>query len=266
MADKKALKILYDTYWSSLGWKKGKYTPFEDFTYAQNAGVMFQPVSFSHDEAVKWLVSSYADVNLENICNAFLVSLSTRRLELRSALGSFAIARNFPAHNYHGNKYCCTICGSFKHPSPFDLSLFNFERYKWGGVRHEHPEYIAFDLEQFSKLEPVKPTIQDLDLMRNIIDTIRQTKPEARPRDVEKELRVTLVSNIKEREILLEILAYCGILQPGKHEGYYQSFPHYFKRTFPHVNKIDWTYPICWWHGLDGVNEDALAYYFPQLV
>jgi hypothetical protein len=267
LADKKALKILFDTYWSSAGWKKENITSPEDFTYAQNAGVMFQPVSLSHDEVVNWLTSSYTAVNLENIRNAFLVSLSTRQLELRSALGSFAVASNFPAHTYHGDKYCCTICGGFKHSKrSFDLSRFSFERYKWGGVRHERPEYAAFDLEQFSKLDPVVPAGQDLDLMREIIEIIRQSKPETRPRDLEKKLLVVLKSNKAEREILLEILAYCGILQPKKHSGYYQSFPHYFDRVIPPVNKIDWTYPICWWRGQDGVNKDALEYYFQQLI
>lgn len=267
MVDKKALKILFDTYWSSAGWKKENITTFEDLSYAQNAGVMFQPVSLSHDEVVNWLKSSYNAVNLENLRNAFLVSLSTRQLELRSALGSFAVAKNFPTHTYHGKKYCCTICGGFKHPKQsFDLNSFSFERYKWGGVRHERPEYAAFDLEQFSKLDPVEPTGKDLNLMRKIIEIIRQSKPEARPRDLEKELLVVLKSNKAEREILLEILAYCGILQPSKYSSYYQSFPHYFERVLPPVNKIDWTYPICWWRGLDGINEDALDYYFPQLI
>lgn len=227
---------------------------------------MFQPVSLSHDEVVNWLISSYTAANLENIRNAFLVSLSTRQLELRSALGSYAVARNFQAHTYRGDEYCCTICGGFKHPKrSFDLNVLSFERYKWGGVRHEHPEYAAFDLEQFSMLDPVEPTGHDWDLMREIIEIIRQSKPETRPRDLEKKLSATLKSNKAEREILLKILAYCGILQPRKHPGYYQSYPHYFDRVIPPFNKIDWTYPICWWRGQDGINEDALEYYF-QLV
>jgi len=80
LADKKALKILFDTYWSSAGWKKENITSLEDYTYAQNKGAMFLPVSLSHDEVVNWLTSSYTAVNLENIRNAFLVSLSTRHL------------------------------------------------------------------------------------------------------------------------------------------------------------------------------------------
>ena len=119
---------------------------------------MFHSTYLSHDNVVKWLLASLTDISLENITNAFLVSLSTRRLELRSALGSFAIAKNFPAHVYQGEGYGCTICGEFNNPKlPRHLRILNFKRYKWGGVMHEWPKYVAFDLEQFAKLDKVEP-------------------------------------------------------------------------------------------------------------
>lgn len=267
MTDKKALQILFDTYWSSAGWKREISVSPENFAYAKNAGFMFQPVSLSHDDVVSWLNSSLKDTKLERITSAFLVSLRTRQLEFRSALGSFAIARNFPEHRYQGESYCCSICGAFRIPSePYDLSLFNFERYKWGGVRHEHPEYIAFDLEQFAKLDLVEPTEQDFDVMQRIIQAIQKCKPTDGPRDLEKKLALVLKSNKAEREILIQILAYCGILQPSKRLGYFQSFTNNFEREIPPVNKIDWTYPVCWWRGADGANRSALKYYFPQLA
>jgi hypothetical protein len=228
---------------------------------------MFEPIELSHDGFVKWMRSSLKSVNLERVRNAFLVSLSTRRLELRSALGSFAVVKNFPNHVYHGDNYCCAICGGFKNSkTPYDLSVLNFERYKWGGVRHAHLEYIAFDLEQFTKLEKSKPSEQDYSILHQIIEIARHCDPSARPRDLEKRLANVIKSNKAEREILIQILAYCGILQPKKYPGYFKSFPRYFERTIPPVKKIDWTYPICWWRGADGVNQDALKYYFPQLV
>ena len=267
MKNNRALKILFDSYWFSKGWKSEKTVSLEDFIYAQNSGVMFEPVNFSHDDIVNWLKSTFEVVSLENISNAFLVSLSTRRLELRSALGSYAIAKNFPVHKYQGNSYSCEICGLIEDPSePYDLSRLNFERYKWGGVRHEDLEYAAFDLEQFSKLEKVKPTMQDIDVMRRITQIAQQCEPNERPRDLEKKLSTVLKSNKVEREILIQILAYCGILKPSNRSDYFQSFPHYDKRVVLPVNKIDWTYPVCWWRGRDGVNQIAINYYFPQLA
>jgi len=263
MVDKKALKILFDAYWSSTGWKPEPVVSPENLAYAQKAGIMFPSIYVSHDNVVRWLLSSLTNNNLGNVTNAFLASLSTRRLELRSALGSFAIAKNFPAHIYQGEGYCCTICGEFKNPKlPRDLSRLNFERYKWGGVMHEWPEYMAFDLEQFAKLDNVEPVEQDFDIMRGILVVINQCEPNDRPRDLEKRLANVLESNIAEREVLIQILAYCGILQPISRSGYFLSFTNYFERDIPPVNKIDWTYPICWWRGRDGVNQSALKYYF----
>ena len=265
MTDNRALRIVFDTYWSSTGWKRVYTISPESFTYAQNAGYMFQPTNLTHDDLVNWLKLSFKDANLKNISNAFLISLSTRQLELRSALGSFAIAKNFPAHVYQGKSYCCTICGAFKKLSqPYDLSMLNFERFKWGGVRHER--HIAFDLDQFAKLDNVEPTDRDFDFMRQIVEVVRKCEPHDKPRDLEKKLANVLKSNKAERETLIQILAYCGILQPSKRSGYFQSFTNYFERDIPSVNKIDWAYPICRWRGIDGVNQDALKYYFPQLA
>jgi hypothetical protein len=267
MTDKKALKILFDTYWSESGWKEETVISPENFSYAQNAGVMFQSVSLSHDDLMSWLHSSLISVSLENITNAFLASLRTRQLEYRSALGSFAFAKNFPNHVYQSRSYCCSICGTIQNPTQsYDLSVFNFERYKWGGVRHERPEYIAFDLEQFAKLDRLEPTEQDIDVMQQIIQVIHQCKPSDKPRDLEQKLSPVFKSNKAEREILIQILAYCGILQPSKRSGYFQSFTNYFDREIPPANKIDWTYPVCWWRGADGINQSVLEYYFPQLT
>ena len=265
MTDRKALKILFDTYWTSTGWKRENTVSPENFAYAQNAGFMFQPVNLSHDDIVSWLNSSLKAISLENITNAFLVSLRTRQLEFRSALGSFAIAKNFPDHVYQGESYCCSVCGGLQNPTQaYDLSAFNFERYKWGGVRHEHTEYIAFDLEQFAKLERLEPTEQDFDVMRQIIQVVHQCKPTDKPRDLEQRLASVFKSNKAEREILIQILAYCGILRPSKRSGYFQSFTNYFEREIPPTNKIDWTYPVCWWRGSDDINQSAWKYYFPQ--
>ncbi len=237
----------------------------EDFAYARDAGYMFEPVELTHDELVEWLHKSRRAVSLKDVTSAFLVSLGTRRLELRSALGSFAIASHFPQHAYQGAGFCCEVCGAFRNRGqPFDLSELNFERYKWGGIRHDQPEYIAFDLQQFAALEPVTPTHDDLSIMRQIITSARQCEPGARPRVLEQRLAGLLASNKAEREILIQVLAYCGILQPANHPGYYESFVDYSERTEPPGNRF-WTYPINWWRGGQGVNEEALAHYFPDL-
>jgi hypothetical protein len=263
--DKKAQQILFRTYWSSAGWKSKLETTSEDFDYALKAGYMFKPVILSHDNIVDWVLSVTKKVDLQQISNAFLSSLSSRRLDWRSALGSYAIARHFPKHQFSG-KLTCNVCGEVSKPKQAeDLSVLNFERLKWGGVRHLSPLYIAFDLEQFSKTDAHQPTPKDFEIFNDIIETAKLLDGNARPRDLEKALSKIVESNTAEREILIQILGFCGILQPQKQEGFFGSFVNYNEREERPVNKIDWSYPISWWRGVDGVSKDALAFFFPQV-
>lgn len=261
MTDKRALKILFDTYWSSAGWKTDPTTPPDDYAYAKASGYMFDPVELSHDETIDWLFRSYEQVNLEEVAKAFLASLSKRRLDLRSALGSYAIARNFPRHPFTGEN-CCKVCGLYNSTGKDDLNVLNFERYKWGGVRHLDPLYIAFDLKLFRAAEIAEPTDEDKKILKEIASTVRNLNIDARVRDLEKALAHVIKSNQAEREVLIQIFAYCGILQPREHPGFFHSFTNDTDRTFPSVSKIDWDYPACWWRGKDGINDDALTYYF----
>lgn len=85
--DKKAKKILFNTYWSSNGWKmeSERYTSPEDFAYAKEKGLMFEPITISHDECVKKIVRLANTITMEQVARAFMCSLSTRRLEWSSA-------------------------------------------------------------------------------------------------------------------------------------------------------------------------------------
>ena len=81
--DKKAKKILFNTYWSSKGWKdeSERCTSQEDFEYAKQKGLMFDRITISHDECVKKVVKLANSITQEQVAKAFLCSLSTRRLE-----------------------------------------------------------------------------------------------------------------------------------------------------------------------------------------
>ena len=100
MKDQKGYKILQDTYWSSAGWRKEPQVSKEDFAYAKEAGFMFDPVKLSHNQSIEWLQEAFSKVERQKVTSAFLASLRTRRLDWRSALGSYALARHFPKHHF----------------------------------------------------------------------------------------------------------------------------------------------------------------------
>jgi hypothetical protein len=110
--DKKAVRILFDRYWSAKGWKKSadQITTAEDFEYAVSRGVMFHPVNQKHDDVVPKVLHLAAGIRPESVGEAFLYSLTTRDLAFRSASGSYAASAWMPSHIHSGFDRC-TVCG-----------------------------------------------------------------------------------------------------------------------------------------------------------
>ena len=267
--DNRALKILFASYWSSSGWKRQFDTAPADLAYAKAAGLMFDPVTISHQEAVEWATRSRDTVWKEQVVNFFLASLTSRRLDLRSALGSFAVSRNLRAHvwdRFNSPTHCCPVCGMYERlEKPEDLNVLNFERFKWGGVRHDNPIYIALDLQQVAKQPAPNPSSDDTRIMAAILNAARTMQGNSRLSDLVKKLASILPSNVPERRSLIGILGYCGILVDPSRESFFDSFPHFYARKDTSWQKDDWPYPVRWWQGSFGVAEKAAAYWFPSL-
>jgi hypothetical protein len=279
--DKKALQILFKTYWSPRsGWRGGAAPDAVDYDYARQKNYMFDPVKLTHDQTVQRLLRARSRVSLQQVSDAFVASLSTRRLELRSALGSFAYAANFPDHKIAsspssiaptGNVYC-SVCGTYDEGSqgsldPNDLSILNFERFKWGGVRHLVPLYAAFDLELFEQAERLRPTRDDYLILSSIIETAQHLPPGSKPGDLCKAISKLLPSSDPERRILVQILALCGVLAPAGRPGFLQKFTtaDHVNRDRPRDRKNYWRYPAIWWRGADKANAEMVSLCFPGI-
>jgi hypothetical protein len=150
--DNKALRILLETYWSPRDWKRSQNIDPVDFAYARSAGYMFDAIELTHDDIVERLLTVRGRISLRDAADAFVASLSTRRLDLRSALGSFAFASHFPDHRLAaetstrvptGRLYChvCDLC-CYRDGDREDLNILSFERFKWGVFAVPIP-YIA---------------------------------------------------------------------------------------------------------------------------
>lgn len=264
MVDKKALKILFKRYWSSEGWTT-RYLTKEELNYAKAAGLMFEQQKISHSDVLEKLKTLLPTLSLEDVTSQFIASLSSRRLDLRSALGSFIVGRHLLDHDFRGEETNCVYCGgSNKIERLEDLNVLNFERFKWGGVRHLDPLYIAFDLEQFSKSERLTPTTEDYEILNDIFSIIAQQPAEAKLRNLEKALSKIVKSNKEEREVLLQILGFCSILSTDEHPGFINKFIPFDEREEPSHSKNDWSYPVCWWGGKDGLNQSAVKAVFPN--
>ena len=172
---------------------------------------------------------------------------------------------HMPTHSWFegSGSFCCSLCGGYDRSKACeDLNILNFERFKWGGVRHTDPLYIAFDLEQFSIAPPDQPTEDDLALMRSVLDGARSLSRSAKLSHLVKALADIVPSNGAERRTLIAILGFCGILQDPSKPGFLNGFPPLVRRRFPGPRTIG---PILFSGGTDllALRKRQLHFGFP---
>lgn len=237
LMDKKAKQILLKTFWSSQGWKeRPSHYSGADFEYAKSKGLMFDLLTISHDEGVRKLVDLHNQIAKEQVAAAFLHSLSTRKVHLRSVLSSWSLSRQLAAHTFESNvgKYTdpengrnyamygdCHICdrchiASREIYQDEDLNVLNFERIKWGGIRLNYLPYMLLDLELLSREEDIEVQAEDVGILRQVLETISGCEPTDAARQLEKRLHGVFPSSKHERDVFMEILATAGILAPSK--------------------------------------------------
>ncbi|MBB2950771.1 hypothetical protein [Sphingobacterium sp. JUb56] len=273
--DKKAKNILFKTYWKN-GWIDANEIQIgaADFEYAKSKGLMFEPLTISHDQCLDKIFEILPTISIDKVSTAFLSSLSNRRLDWRSSLASYFIAKQLVPHQYtkavsgqsfgeNGEvtheSYTCGICRDLKYGIigdkdyiNEDLNVLNFERIKWGGIRHGNLIYTLFDLQQLQIAEIPEPSTEDVEIFKNILSIIKNSQPNDYPSALEKNLSTVLKSTKDERKILIEILACINILKPTSYDR-------------PSRGKHDWTF-VEYWRGEDKYNEEALNTYFGKYM
>ncbi|NGY06875.1 hypothetical protein [Solimonas terrae] len=266
--DKRALTILHDAHWGSGGWKRKELVSDADFAYAKEAGVMFDTIAIDHDGIVRKCLTIRERIEPKAVADAFITSLATRSLAHRSALGSYAVLKAFPSHAWAGEGPSCDICGSYsqRESKKEDLNVLNFERFKWGGVRHLQALYAAFDLEQFQMLPHVRVLPEHVSLFKELIACIENVPPGTSSAQLHSHLPKALKSNKPERDILLGILGIAGVLQTAEHRGFQQAFVRADHRALPDRRFVDMAYPACWWSQSDGINKEAVKAWFGHLL
>ena len=261
--DKRAVKILFSTYWTSTGWKSPRELPSEeDYSYAISNGIMFEDVFQDHDSVIKSLRKLCKEIPRKIIGDAFLSSLSTRELALRSAFGTYSIASHLPKHSFeeHSRMQGCVVCGQ-RTRETLSLNVLNFERLKWGGVRHTNPGYQLFDLTEFSKLDEPKVKSEDIKILSEILAMVNTLDCNATANQFSKSLNGIFSSNSAERATLVGMLCRCGILS-------YDGFENYFHPGDPPSDRpyrdTDWDEVSMNWRAKDGFRLSRIEEYFPE--
>ena len=228
---------------------------------------MFDPIRVSHDDLLKRVIAAVRGVERQAVVDAFVVSLSTRRLDLRSALGSFAVFQHFAGHPAPRDHERCPACGLYGgRPQQEDLNVLNFERFKWGGVRHDQPLYASLDLELFRRQPRANPMPDAVAVLKSLLKAIEAAPAKTSSAVLQKCLTAAFKSSKAERDAVVSILGYCGILATAEHPGYMHRFVPLSDRELPARRFVDMAYPSCWWQRSDGVNQEAIAYWFGHVL
>jgi hypothetical protein len=261
--DLRALKILLDTFWSPGGWHnwpEDHVTP-TDFAYAVEQGLMFEPRQITHDEAVAEAIAALGSVTPQLAASAFAFGLASRRVDLRSGLGSHAAITHLRPHEYvpwMGRGPSCEMCG-LSESQDVDRNVLSFERFKWGGVRHLDVAYAAFDLEQLRLWFDASNGF-DVATLERLLDRWRALGLESRVRHAADAVRGLFLSNDSERRTVVQVASVAGILQPVALPSMLQEYVPYIERDHARPGgRNDWHYPAFGWTGRDGVNEEAVG-------
>lgn len=244
----------------------------EEFEYAINKGVMFHNrTTIKHSECISKIRDLLKVITDYDVANAFLYSLSTRCLEYRSVLGSYWYVKDIPDHE--SNEDSCHICRWNTYndlPCKYEYLNYyndlNYERYRYGGVRHTQLQYALFDLEEFIKLPSVEHTKEDLKILSQILNCVFELKPNNKAGSLQKLITSKKIfnSNKNEVSVILDILGICGVLENKEHHCYSEGFLDCIDRNPPEETN-DYAYPINWWRAKDGINSDRLKIVFPML-
>lgn len=274
----KGQKILLKLYKESVFEKSVLLTEQQraDFELAKSEGYMFVPPQpISHKETMKRLADVLSKISREDVANAFLYSLSTRRLEYRSALASYYYAIAVPKHENVPDSYgVCSVCG-FKEWKRADQSgvktsaftegfnRFNYLRYKYGGSLGIDFNFALFDLERFIEHPRVSPCDEDIDIFKRILGCVGKLEGW---RDKVAKLQKAVIhekilkTNADEMSQILEALGICGVLTDRKYPALEEKFV-----TYDEIRSLqfsEWDYPINMWRAYCGVNKERLLKVF----
>jgi hypothetical protein len=239
--DKRAKNILLKTYWSAQGWKRDYTTEPEDFEYAKSKGLMFDPLTISKEEIISRLNRILINIPLKKVTDAFLCSLTNNRLDWRSGLASFANAKRL-LENINVDERL------YSDGKDINLNVLNFERIKWGGVRHAEGLYNLLDLELLQKEIVPTPTKEDIEIFKKILAKLENADANETPSVFRDNLKDVFNKSKNERATLMEILGCVEIIKPLC-----------FDRKIP--AKYDWTF-ILHWRGEDKYDKSNLKMYF----
>ena len=269
--DAKALHILFNTVWNMDGreacWVGFSEVPPEDREFAKAAGVWREPLEWDHKTVIARILRKRDRIERRAVAAAFASSLLNRRLDWRSALGSYARVLHLAPHRFSAPKDrdTCRECG-LKKREKISVNHFTVRRILWAGnVCQGELDYALCDLMAFRD-PPAGIGHQEKKVLQEMFSALRKLPKKAGLSDLEKSLSGLFPSNKGERQVVLEILGLAGILKPRNSPSLHEAWVPDSEMPEPSsFARKEWRSPVNCWTGEDGLNEAAVVFWFGEL-
>lgn len=211
--DPRAKQILFAKVDAAMRWQPLPSTA--DLAYAKSKRMLFAPLTATHGQIVERIVVARESLTLATVSGAFLASLSSGRLDLRSGLASYACSETTARHEFV--KWCeadaCEICHLPAKVQKRDRDFHSFQRHGAAGFGlHFDALYQMLDLEELAREAPLAPTKEDLVRMRVTLHAAATTPAADGAAKLNARLKPTLGGSKHERTMVIDGLAACGVL------------------------------------------------------
>lgn len=257
-----------------------KYSPLEPYPPESKEyrnllmyGLIEPQVKLDHDEVCHWLLAETEKANKESVVNAFLCGLALDEPQMRCALPAYAYAYNFKNHDFrkaHDQAENCAVCANYSSDS-YDLTFL--QRCRWSGSLVGSTPlvgmaalYLQAHRNSIGYVEEVDEHSLELGekILSDILNVVAACDENETPSKLVKRIRA--VGSLKltndAAKSLIESLGYAGVLHPKDHPSWINQF---IEGVLPRkTHSSDWAYPVDFWVGSDGVNEDALLFWFGE--
>lgn len=234
--------------------------------FLRQHGLIVPTEHIEHQELIERLHREMANADRDKVIESFLSGLENGEPHKRAVLSAYAIMQHFPpAHEATSVEgVVCRVCGAFLDPER-DFTSCNGGRYTTGSITSGDPQSLYFTLRELNRAEP--STVTSVAMLRAVLAVIRASAPADTPTVLERRIRQipNIGMNQEESRGLLELLGHCGILQTPEHRGFQERFT-YLGLAPRKSRSSDWCYPVDWWKGEYGVDENAVALWFGKYL
>ena len=249
-----------------------KYSPSEpdaispsEWEILKNEHLAFDRKIINHDEIEIWAIENFKKCKKKTVTDSFLIGIERDVPQLRAVLPAYSVMLNFKKHDFYTElkeHFYCLKCGLPK-VKEIDLTFINSCRWT-GSLVSRTPEVFAWYIEQHNNNAVDQPSESGENKFIELLKIISSSPNAETPSSLRKKLKKQSILKLNDEKCtsFIELLGYCGILQPKDKTGFLESFVGI--NTPSKTHSSDWAYPVDFWTGEDGVNKKALEFWFSE--